>query len=263
MTGAGAVAALVLLPWAVGVIGASAGVLSWSIVRRGHVRIVAWSAFALSLLAVAASWNASTTVAGGDVQRMLAATFVVACGVHLLAQYQESDRTATVVGCATGIVGAFALSATAGMLDGWSPLLSIPGLLAGAALLGLVTNGMLLGHWYLNQPGLQPWALARLTGAGLAVVVLSGAIGVAGATRLTDAATEGAALGLPGFGADFGPAFFIAWCGLILFTAAVLYGVRRCIAIRSIQSATGLYYVAILTAGVAEFLIRYLMVNSA
>jgi hypothetical protein len=38
---------------------------------------------------------------------------------------------------------------------------------------------------------------------------------------------------------------------------------RRCIQIRSIQSATGLYYVAILTAGVAEFVLRYLMVNAS
>jgi hypothetical protein len=38
---------------------------------------------------------------------------------------------------------------------------------------------------------------------------------------------------------------------------------RRCVKIRSIQSATGLYYVAILTAGVSEFLVRYLMINAS
>jgi hypothetical protein len=37
---------------------------------------------------------------------------------------------------------------------------------------------------------------------------------------------------------------------------------RRCVAIRSIQSATGLMYVALLTAGVAELLVRYLMLNA-
>jgi hypothetical protein len=46
-------------------------------------------------------------------------------------------------------------------------------------------------------------------------------------------------------------------------TAAVVWMARRCVRIRSIQSATGLYYVALLTAGVAEFLVRYLMVNAS
>jgi hypothetical protein len=121
---------------------------------------------------------------------------------------------------------------------------------------------MLLGHWYLNQPGLKPWALARITTAGIIVTAFSGIIGLAGTGKLVGAPTEGAALGLPGFGQDLGPAFFFIWLALVVFTGAVLYGVKRCIAIRAIQSATGLYYVAILTAGVAEFLVRYLMVNA-
>jgi hypothetical protein len=48
----------------------------------------------------------------------------------------------------------------------------------------------------------------------------------------------------------------------VAFTGAIVWMARRCIQIRSIQSATGLYYVAILTAGVAEFVLRYLMVNA-
>jgi hypothetical protein len=153
------------------------------------------------------------------------------------------------------------LVVTAGLLTQWPILLSSAGYICGAALLGAVTNGMLLGHWYLNQPGLKPWALARLTLAGLWVSVLSAGVGLAGASRLIGAPTEGAAL--PGFGQNFGPAFFFIWLAMVLFTAAVIFMVKRCIDIRSIQSATGLYYVAILTAGVAEFLVRYLMVNAA
>jgi hypothetical protein len=57
--------------------------------------------------------------------------------------------------------------------------------------------------------------------------------------------------------------FFIVWLVLLGFTGAVVWGARRCVKIRSIQSATGLYYVALLTAGVSEFLVRYLMVNAA
>jgi hypothetical protein len=60
-----------------------------------------------------------------------------------------------------------------------------------------------------------------------------------------------------------GPAFFVVWLALMGFTAVVLWMARRCVQIKSIQSATGLYYIGILTAGTSEFLVRYLMVNAA
>jgi hypothetical protein len=121
----------------------------------------------------------------------------------------------------------------------------------------------LLGHWYLNQPGLKPWALARLTALTLGAVAASGATGLFAAGRLSDAATDGAVLGLPGFGQSFGIAFFLLWLVLIAFTGVLVWMARRCVQIRSIQSATGLYYVALLTAGVSEFVVRYLMVHGA
>ena len=72
-----------------------------------------------------------------------------------------------------------------------------------------------------------------------------------------------AALGLAGFGESFGVAFFVVWLGLIALTGVVSAMARRCVTIRSIQSATGLFYVALLTAVVSEFLVRYLMLNAA
>jgi hypothetical protein len=128
--------------------------------------------------------------------------------------------------------------------------------------LGAVTNGMMLGHWYLNQPGLKPWALARLTQLSVGGVSASGLLGLVAVGRLTSASTEGAVLGLSGFGDEFGVAFYAIWLLLLGFTGVVVWAARRCVKIRSIQSATGLYYVAILTAGVSEFLVRYLMVNA-
>lgn len=263
MTGAGAVAAIVLLAWAVGLLAGSAWVQTWSVVKRGHFRIVGWVCVEVAALAAVTSLAATDLVEGGDAQRALVLMFGAGATVYLATQYRADDVAAAIVGGVASVVGILALVATAGLLEGWPPLLSIPAVVSGAALLGLVTNGMLLGHWYLNQPGLKPWALARLTSAALAATILSGVVGLASARRLIAAPTEGAALGLPGFGESLGPAFFFVWVGLVGFTAAVLFGARRCIAIRSIQSATGLYYVAILTAGVAEFLVRYLMVGTA
>jgi hypothetical protein len=261
--GAGGVAAIVSVTWAVGMVAGATWAQSWKVIKRGHFRIVAWCTAVVTLLAFLASLAGTEDVEGGGFQRILVLLFFVCVVVHLISEYRATDEVATIAGIVTTVVGVMAVVVTAGLLTQWNFLVSSLGLLSGAALLGAVTNGMLLGHWYLNQPGLKPWALARLTVAGLWVSLASAAIGLLGTKRLIGAPTEGAALGLPGFGQDFGTAFFFIWVALILFTGGVIYMVKRCIDIRSIQSATGLYYVAILTAGVAEFLVRYLMVNAA
>jgi high-affinity Fe2+/Pb2+ permease len=121
----------------------------------------------------------------------------------------------------------------------------------------------LLGHWYLNQPGLKPWALARLTQLALIAAGATALLGAISVSKLATASTEGSVLGLPGFGDSFGAVFYGAWVLILVFTIGVVVMARRCVKIRSIQSATGLYYVALLTAGVSEFLVRYLMVNAA
>ena len=163
------------------------------------------------------------------------------------------------VGAVTGVV---ALALTGSLIRGWPPALAALELVSGLVLVGAVTNGMLLGHWYLNQPGLKPWALARLTDLSLAGVGASAVMGLVAVTRLSDANTEGAVLGLPGFGESFSVVFYLAWLAVLGLTGAVVWMARRCVKIRSIQSATGLFYVALLTAGVSEFLVRYLMVNA-
>jgi hypothetical protein len=259
VSGAGAVAGLVALEWAVGWIAVAAWTQSWSVVRRGHFRIVAWGALALAGLALA--------LGGGEPDsgalRGLLIAFAATAVVYVLVQYSRTDVPGTVAGYAAAAVGAGALVVAASEVSGWVQVLAAAGLVTGAGLLGAVTNGMLLGHWYLNQPGLKPWALARLTLAALTATTASAVAGLAAAGRLSSATTEGAVLGLPGFGESFGAVFFAVWIVLLGFTGAIVWMARRCIAITSIQSATGLYYVALLTAGVAEFVVRYLMVNAS
>ena len=260
MNGAGAVAGLVLLEWSAGWIAAAAWTQSWSVVRRGHFRIIGWSVIVMCALVIAL--YRSIDVSLGATMTALG-VFGGAVVVYLLVQYSRTDVPAVVVGCIATIAGGTALATSAAEIDGWSQPLAAIELLAGAALLGAVTNGMLLGHWYLNQPGLKPWALARLTTLALVATAASGVAGLAAAQKLSTASTEGAVLGLPSFGESFGGVFFGVWLALLAFTGAVVWMARRCVRIRSIQSATGLYYVALLTAGVSEFLVRYLMVNAA
>jgi hypothetical protein len=259
VSGAGAVAGLVALEWAAGWIAVAAWTQSWSVVRRGHFRIVAWGALAIAALALVLG---SGEADSGWLDGLLIA-FAALALLYLLVQYSRTDVPGTVVGYVTAAVGGVALVVASSEVEGWPLALAALSLLTGAGLLGAVTNGMLLGHWYLNQPGLKPRALARLTLLALVMSAASAAAGLAAIGRLSSAETEGAVLGLPGFGDSFGVVFFAVWLVLVGFTGAVVWMARRCIAIKSIQSATGLYYVALLTAGVAEFVVRYLMVNAS
>jgi hypothetical protein len=260
LTGAGSVLALVLTEWTVGWVGAAAWTQSWGVVRRGHFRITAWI---VVVVAVLGYFSVDAAAPSGHVSLTLSLITAGLCALYLVAQYLRSDVAGVVTGAAATIAGGATLVSLAGLLEGWGQALAAVELLAGAVLLGAVTNGMMLGHWYLNQPGLKPWALARLTQLSVAGVAASGLLGLIAIGTLTSASTEGAVLGLSGFGDEFGIAFYAIWLILLIFTGVVVWAARRCVKIRSIQSATGLYYVAILTAGVAEFLVRYLMVNAS
>jgi hypothetical protein len=257
LTGASAVVALFLLEWSAGWVAGATWTQSWFVVSRGHFKITAYCALALAALAVLAYGNA----AGGSLPRSLVIAFAAATLVYLLVQYSRTDWPGVVAGTLVSGLGVAALVASAGEVPGWPGVLAAAGVITGMGLMGAVTNGMMLGHWYLNQPGLKPWALARLTGLGLVVTAACALAAVAGAGRLTASTTRGAVLGIPGFGDSFGVAFFVVGLGLLAFTGAIVWMARRCVRIRSIQSATGLYYVALLSAGVAEFLLLYLMVN--
>ncbi len=246
--------ALVLLEWSAGLLAAAAWTQSWSIVRRGHFRVVAWTGVLLAVLAGLA------LQASGEAGLLIGA-FMAVVAIYLVAQYVRAEQAGVAAGYLGGALGMVALAFLAAGIPVWPWLPAIVGLASGALLLGAVTNGMLLGHWYLNQPGLTTWALSRLTTLSLIAVAASAAAGVAGGGLLASASTEGAAFSFPGAG-SLSVAFYVIWLSLVGFTGAVVWMAKRCVEIRSIQSATGLYYVAILTAGVAEFLVRYLMLSA-
>jgi hypothetical protein len=116
-------------------------------------------------------------------------------------------------------------------------------LVVGAAFLGVVSDAMLLGHWYLTQPGLPREPLRELVRAAaivwpIEVVVLLLPPGMVGV--LTGAHDDG-------YGGLLGWMWVV--CAL---TTGVLIGVTWA-ALReryysAVMAATGLLYLAILTA---------------
>ena len=254
--------ALVLIEWTAGWAAIAAWSQSWKVVRRGHFRITGWIVAVLAVLALFANRDAVAGLEAGG-QPALVAVMAGVAGAFAAAQYVRGEVPGVAMGAIAGVTGTAALVLSAGFIEGWTQVLAALGLISGALLLGAVTNGMMLGHWYLNQPGLKTWALGRLTDLSVVSVILSAIVGVIAYGELTGASTEGAVLGIPGFGESFSFVFFFVWLSMLALTGAVAWGARRCVKIRSIQSATGLFYVAILSAGVAEFMVRYLMVNAA
>jgi hypothetical protein len=126
-------------------------------------------------------------------------------------------------------------------------------LAAGAALLGATTDGLLLGHWYLTDRKLPRGPIDRMTTillisvAVTAVAVISaGFSGVEASTTINPLLTAGAlapwiALGM-----------VVATALIAGFVRAVLKGERA----SAVQSATGFYYLAVVTAFTAEVAVK-------
>jgi len=135
--------------------------------------------------------------------------------------------------------------------------------LAAAALLGAVTVGMLLGHWYLVRTRLDISHLVRFARFFAVAVAARAAFLIAG---LLDAGLR-SPWGLEHFlkttavdrGLFFWQRVFFGILGPAAF-AGMVYETAR---IRSTRSATGILYIAVIFVVYGEFLARYLAVAGA
>ena len=138
-----------------------------------------------------------------------------------------------------GVVGLVA----GGIAAGSPAWLSVARVLVGAAFLGAVTDAMLLGHWYLVQPGLARGPLLELVrwiawiwSVHVAVMLIpTGMISVLNGT-IDD---------------DYGGILGWMWVTCALTTLGLLVVTRLALKERqysAVMAATGLLYLAILTA---------------
>jgi hypothetical protein len=249
----------VLLQWSTG------GLLGLWVTTRHRVLGIGYGWLLRSIFAVLAAGAAAAAMTAGDsgaaalirdaAAIATAAAAAAALGVSVarrrrgLEGHGSYPPNLDLVAPAVGLIG---LLATAQVVGG-PYALSAARLVAGALLLGLVTDAMLLGHWYLVQPGLsrQPirelvrlaalaWPLdvaLLLVPTGM-VQVLNGQIndgygGLLGVTWVVSALTTLALLG-------------VAWKAL----AEPYYS--------AVMATTGLLYLAILTAFGTDVLARAL-----
>ena len=140
---------------------------------------------------------------------------------------------------AVGLIGLVA----AGVDAGGEPVLAVARTLVGAAFLGAVTDAMLLGHWYLVQPGLARGPLleqVRLLTVLWPLEVGALLVPPGMVTVLTGAVDDGYN-GILGW-------FWLACAVGTLALCAVTRAALRERSYAAVMAATGLLYLAIVTA---------------
>ncbi len=247
MNGATGVMAIILLETAVG-----AAVLLWAngvwgVVRRGFFLLTGMTV----ALCAAGAWAITAAETGVG---PAAARAVVAVGVFtgLAAVWQvlllvRQERLSQLVGLAAAAAGVVSLGLFAAV-RGRSVAFAVAELALGALFLGSTAYGLLLGHWYLVERRLTNRYMVRssyLYTAGVAAAAIATAI--ASRNPPPEAANLSPLLGIPGFTIMLAGGF-IAICALIAPFVWKLANEGG----RSIQAATGYFYLAVIMAFSAE-----------
>jgi hypothetical protein len=232
----------------------------WSEVKRGFFILVG---AILSILAVSTWLSVDAAIVAELVdETFLRGATTAAAGLTVLwtaLMIVRQPRTARVLGLLS-VPAWLAVLVAMGGAGRQSIALAVFQLAAGAALLGAATDGLLLGHWYLTDRKLPRAPIDRITSILLVAVtvaaiatVSAGFSGVADSTSINPLLTAGAlapwiALGM------------VAATALIaVLVKAVLRGERA----SAVQSATGFYYLAVVTAFTAEIAVKTRFLETA
>ncbi len=129
---------------------------------------------------------------------------------------------------------------TTGHAPWWSSL----SVATSGLVLGLVFASMLLGHWYLNAPGMELAPLRTLLTASTFAVIAQAI--VVGAGLAADVSTQ------PTVTASWLLFELLRWSFGLCGVLALLWMARRTLEIPNTQSATGILYVAVLGVFIGE-----------
>lgn len=223
-------AATFLLQWSTGGIAFLWFTLRSKEISLGYSKLLRATYGVLAALGVAAGFYFDRVlireVAGVAVAVIAFATFAK--------RESRTDLIAVAVG-AIGLIGSVVANSS-GAVD----LLRV---LVGAAFLGAVTDLMLLGHWYLVQPGMTRKLLNELTNAVLFIWPLEIIVMIlpTGMISVLNGSIDDGWNGILGY----------FWLGCAALTGVLAVFTRAALKERSysaVMAATGLSYLAILTA---------------
>ena len=153
------------------------------------------------------------------------------------------------------LAGAVAMAATVvpggGAEVGGAPLQTVIRHLLSGAIVGLTVHAMLLGHWYLNAPGMRVDALRRMIDVALLAwlpQLLLAIVAAGGARLLSDSSAVAPAV----HSATASSLWALRWLAGLVGLPVLLWMSRKTLDIPNTQSATGILYVACLAAIVGE-----------
>lgn len=250
LTGPAMVLALVLAEVAVGGTALLWATPAWGRARPGFYKLVG----AVLLAAAALAWLAARGPLGGEgapgargaAVVLLAAT----AGASLLWQvllWLRARNAARALGIATVPVGVAALVALAAVPAARNATaVAAFQLLAGAVFAGAITDGLLLGHWYLVDRKLSPEPLARINRFLLAGCALAAVAAIVAGPGGRASAQLSPLLGV-------GALTFVLALGLIAVCALIGFFIRGLVRENSLQAATGFFYLAVIMGIAAEF----------
>jgi hypothetical protein len=234
-------AASVLLQWATGGL-----FFLWVTTRKGVVGPgYGWLLRGIYLaLALLALWVGVSVIETEPVRELSSLGVALAAAVALVVSVRRKapgsfPAVLDLVPVPIGVVGLVA----AGLVAGGPDWLAVSRLLVGAAFLGSVTDAMLLGHWYLVQPGLPRSLLIEqvrwLTILWFPEVALL--LVPTGMVSVLNGSIDDGYGGLLGW---FWAACAVTTIGLCIVTRKALDEPSY----SAVMAATGLLYLAILTA---------------
>ncbi len=226
--------------------------------RRGFLKVIAFTILALEGIVIGLSYGSARIP-------LWMAGFSIACLLFMGSLFLKDAGKSFFLYRLLVSIGILALAASALPFRITSSLSLNDGLLLlnfflSALLLGSVTTGMLLGHWYLIEPGLSITPLKRLVALYLLSTLAQGFFILVNLGLL---ASTGGQPGVSLFLSRYG-AILIGRMGIGIL-ASIILGILiwETLKIPHTQAATGLLYVAVVMALVGEFLGRYLLAVSS
>jgi hypothetical protein len=225
----------------------------WNEVKPGFFKLVGAILTVVALLTwLSVDAAVVERFASGDVLRATTAAAGVATALWTVLVFARQPAAARVVGLLS--VPAWLLVLVwMGDAGRQAYPLALLQLAAGAALLGSATDGLLLGHWYLTDRKLPRGPVDRMTTIllvsvvlGIVSVISAGFSGVESSISVNPLLTAGA---------------LAPWIALGMMAATALIAVLVKAALRgerasAVQSATGFYYLAVVTAFTAEVAVK-------
>jgi hypothetical protein len=235
-------AATFLLQWATGGIAFLWFTLRSQEISIGYSKLLRGVFGSLAIFAVAAGFYFDKVLI-----REIASIAVVLIAFATIAKKSSKfDLVAVAIG-AIGLVASVVTSNDANLVD----LLRV---LVGAAFLGAVTDLMLLGHWYLVQPGMTRKLLNELTNMLLIIWPLEIFVMIlpTGMISVLNGTIDDGWNGVLGY----------FWVGCASLTGILAWLTRAALKERSysaVMAATGLSYLAILTAFGTDLVARAIL----